>query len=170
MFSRSVVNLFLAGALLALLTLACYRYPPPGWDQYEEMEAIPIENVKERKEKFDSYTVDQQLDLYWVVKNSNACCFEDVTDYVMNNCDYYAPLIIERLSTKYQGAAKPFFLHTLSNMDYYDACVTSKPDLMKKLEDLKEKILPDDSETIRDRKQLINDLIDSMIAKARNKT
>lgn len=151
----------------ALLTPMCYEKGTPGSVQYEEMRTIPTEKTTERKARFDSYSVEQQIDLYEFVKVNHPFGFTDVVGYVENNGDYYAPLIVERVA--HNCPLKLYIIYSLSDIDYECKCITSDPVLMKKLENSKETISSDDTEYMRTDKQYINEAIDRLLSKARTK-
>lgn len=102
-----------------------------GQREYEDFDKIPKQEFGKRQEKFSSYPVDKQIDIYLYAQFG----FEgghDLTGYLKDNGEQKIPEILRRIEIG-NFMHKSALIHVLYYIDKDCACISQNSEIMDSL-------------------------------------
>lgn len=160
MTNRHIFGLLFTG----IIGIAACLYPEnhPGLREYKEMARIPVSDEVARRNKFDSFDLDTQINVYLFAQ----CCVEpsDATILTLLERDGKAKVarIVERIQVSNSGRDKTNLMRLLVRIDIDCKCVSNDSAVVRLLQASRSEIHETDDEVIRLYKTSFNNYLSQL--------
>lgn len=141
-------------AIFAAFSMSCLFHSGLshlGRNGYLEIQAIPYENESERIEKFQSFPINKQLDVYLFSKQHIEGDGGDIFKYVSKDFEIKLPFIVEKIkiSERIEDKLGLFDLFSYPNSEY----LRKHPEIIPILTEAHPQIIDSDNEETKQKKQ-----------------
>jgi hypothetical protein len=140
--------------IFATFSISCFFHSGlshPGRKGYLEIQVIPFENESARVEKFQSFPINQQLEIYLFSNEHVEGGGGDISKYVSTNFETKLPFIVEKIKTseRVEDKLRLFGLFSYPNTE----CLRKHPEIIPTLSEAQPQITKTDSEETKQKKQ-----------------